>query len=151
MRRDDREVTQTDEIEKIIAACKVCRLGITDETAPYVVPLNFGYNAGVLYFHSAPEGKKVDLLKQNPRVCFEMDRIIKMITHEDACEWGVKYESVIGYGQARIIESDDEKVEALDRIMSQYSKKSYSYPEDALKKTLLFKVVIEAMTAKRGS
>ena len=127
MRRSDREVTQRDEIEKMIAACKICRLGFITGTDVYIVPLNFGYQDGVLYFHSAREGKKVELLKQSPRVCFEMDRIKKMITSKDACEWGVEYESVIGYGDARII--DTPGIRALGLWQVSPEEVAYYFPE----------------------
>ena len=77
MRRKDREVTDLGAIERIIGDCKVLRLGMVDGRRPYVVPLNFGFDlrGGVLelYCHSAPEGRKVEVLRRNPEVCFEMD------------------------------------------------------------------------------
>lgn len=148
MRRTDREVLEQEQIEAIIHKCRVCRLGFADQGKPYVVPLNFGYRDGVLYFHSADRGKKVDLLKTCPEVWFEMDRIIRMVTGPAACEWGVQYESVMGSGTARIIEGRDEKRTALDIIMAHYSKKTYAYDSRDIDKTVVFTVTVRQMTGK---
>ena len=77
MRRKDREVTDRNEIIEIMRRCDVCRLAIHDEGYPYIVPLNFGLlvdeESMTLVFHSALEGTKLDLLKIDNRVSFEMD------------------------------------------------------------------------------
>ena len=57
-------------IESIILHCDACFVGITDlEGNPYVVPMNFGYENGVLYLHSGPEGSKLEMLEHNNNVC----------------------------------------------------------------------------------
>ena len=62
MRRNDREVTDINEIMEIIADCDVCRLALNDDEYPYIIPLNFGAELVdgkvTLYFHSALKGKK---------------------------------------------------------------------------------------------
>ena len=78
MRRRDREICSFDEMMEIVQTCDCCRLGLVDEeNSAYIVPMNFGAeNSGgslVLYFHSAQEGKKIELLKKNPIASFEMD------------------------------------------------------------------------------
>ena len=57
-------------IESIILHCDVCFVGIVDmEGNPYVVPMNFGYEDGIIYLHSGPEGSKVEMLEHNNNVC----------------------------------------------------------------------------------
>ena len=77
MRRKDREITGRENIEPILRACKTCRVAMIADGAPYVVPLNFGYtwddDGLTLYFHSGLKGKKIDALRADPRVCFELD------------------------------------------------------------------------------
>ena len=77
MRRKDREITDFNEIIEIIKKCDVCRIAMNDGDFPYMVPLNFGLDIqdgqAYLYFHAALEGKKLDLLKKDNRVTFEMD------------------------------------------------------------------------------
>lgn len=150
MRRQEKEVVADSDIESIINKCKVCRLGMLEKDTPYIVPLCFGYQDKTLYFHCAGEGKKNDLLKQNPRVCFEFDIMLKITTDENACDWGMKFQSVIGWGMASFIEEPDEKKAALDIVMAQYSKKKYSYTKEMLDKTAVFRVKIDHMTAKQS-
>ena len=67
MHRNEREITDKKDIDDIIRRCRVCHLAMCDEGQPYVVPLNFGYDGGFLYFHAAPEGRKIDIIKRNRR------------------------------------------------------------------------------------
>ncbi|MBU3917342.1 pyridoxamine 5'-phosphate oxidase family protein, partial [bacterium] len=71
MRRKEKEITDKAIIDSIINDSKVCRLGLSDDNRPYVVPLCFGYENDTLYFHSAHKGMKLDILKKNKQVCFE--------------------------------------------------------------------------------
>jgi nitroimidazol reductase NimA-like FMN-containing flavoprotein (pyridoxamine 5'-phosphate oxidase superfamily) len=59
LRRTDKEITDKSEIESIIRKSLVCRLGLTDNARPYIVPLCFGYTDNRLYFHSATEGRGI--------------------------------------------------------------------------------------------
>jgi len=94
--------------------------------------------------------KKFDALKKNNTVCFEIDEIVQIITSKDACEWGMKYQSVIGEGTAFFIENIDMKKKALDIIMKQYSVKNYQYFEKVLEKTAVIKVDVVSMTGKQS-
>ena len=74
MRRKDREVTTVDGIKEILDSCKTACIAMVDGGAPYVVPLNYGYEIKdgnlIMYFHCAKEGRKIDILKRNNKVCF---------------------------------------------------------------------------------
>ena len=75
MRRADREVTDVKGIDEILQKCKTCHVAMVDNGAPYVVPLSYGYriigeSVLELYFHSALEGRKLDILNSNNVVCF---------------------------------------------------------------------------------
>ena len=150
MRRKDKEITDRTEIESIILRSSVCRLALADQNQPYIVPLSFGYRDNKLYFHSAPSGKKLEIIKKNNRVCFEFDIDCEAITSDKACKWGMKYKSVIGFGTASFIENFDSKCRALDIIMRQYSDGSFEYPENKVKDTVVIKVEIEHMTGKQS-
>ena len=150
MRRKDKEITSKAEIEGIIRRSLVCRLALADENRPYIVPLCFGYKDNSLYFHSAVQGKKIDIIKKNNRVCFEFDVDYKVIKADKTCEWGMQYKSVVGFGQASFLEDSESKRRALDIIMKQYSGESSVYPEDKLKHTVIIKVDIEHMTGKQA-
>lgn len=150
MRRRDKEVTDQNAIEDIILRSKVCKLAMCDRNQPYIVPLCFGFKDNTLYFHSAPEGKKIDLLKKNPNVCFEFEILTQVVKSARACKWGMKYKSVIGYGKADFITDEDEKRQAFDIIMQQYTNESFEYEEALLKSAIIIKVDIQSMTGKQS-
>jgi nitroimidazol reductase NimA-like FMN-containing flavoprotein (pyridoxamine 5'-phosphate oxidase superfamily) len=150
MRRKDKEITDGVKVESIIRRSTVCRLAMVDENRPYIVPLCFGYKDNALYFHSARSGRKIDVLKKNNAVCFEFDVDYEPIKADNACEWGMKYESVIGFGKASFIDDVEAKREALDIIMQQYSKGVFTYPDVKLKNTVIIKVEIGHMTGKQS-
>lgn len=155
MRRNDREVTDIGEILEIIERCPVVRLGLYGDGEPYIVPLNFGYTYKedklALYFHSALEGRKVDLIRSNPRVCFELDNLLGIKNGGEACKWSTGYESIIGYGDITFITDPNGKKSAMDIIMKRYGFESTpEYNSDAFSRTLLYKLDAESFTAKRN-
>ncbi|HQP31911.1 MAG TPA: pyridoxamine 5'-phosphate oxidase family protein [Deltaproteobacteria bacterium] len=149
MRRSDREITDHAQIEAILMRATVCRLAMCDEGWPYVVPLNFGYQAKCLFFHTAVQGRKLDIIQRNDRVCFEVESDNKIIESFEACGWSMRYASVIGFGRAKLIDDPAQKRAALDIIMRHYSDRSYTYPDDVLAKTAIIRIDIESMTGKR--
>ncbi|MCF8092357.1 MAG: pyridoxamine 5'-phosphate oxidase family protein [Desulfotignum sp.] len=150
MRRKEKQITKTADIEQILKQGQVCRLGFVDRNVPYIVPVNYGYQDQALYFHSAPAGRKIDLICANPLVCFEVDELVKMNKAANACDWGVSFKSVIGTGTARMLETPAEKKAGLDIIMAHYSGRSFDYPDKMLAKTAVIKVTVEEMTGKQG-
>lgn len=149
MRKKERQISDPAKIEAIIAQARVCHLALHDLPAPYVVPLSFGYRDRVLYFHAARVGRKVDLMRANPQVGFEISLDLgDVVGGGQGCEWSVNYRSVIGYGKVTFIEETEEKRLALDQIMAQYAPGEFSYTEAMVKRTLLFKLEIEALSAK---
>mgnify|MGYP000909609333 CR=1 FL=1 len=152
MRRKDRELHTKDELLAILEEAEVCRLAIQTGGAPYIVPLNFGYSWAdqlVLYFHSAGEGRKIDLLKENNTVGFELDTAHVLAKAVKACDWGMKYRSVIGTGMVEFIEDEDEKRLALQAIM-----RKYGFPGEAsfdgamLRSTKVYKLVAQEVSGK---
>ncbi|MDR1316899.1 MAG: pyridoxamine 5'-phosphate oxidase family protein, partial [Spirochaetales bacterium] len=109
MRRKNREIESIEEKLAILAKYKVCRLAMADGGMPYIVPLNYGYEYAqgilTLYFHGAGEGKKIDILKKNPHVCFEIDGEGSLIDGGgNACQYSYAYESIIGFGSLMFLE-----------------------------------------------
>jgi nitroimidazol reductase NimA-like FMN-containing flavoprotein (pyridoxamine 5'-phosphate oxidase superfamily) len=150
MRRKDKEINNVSAIRDIIRNALICRLALSDDNSPYVVPLCFGYRDNTLYFHSSPEGRKIEILEKNSNVCFEFDIDHEVVQGEKACKWSMKYRSVIGFGKASFVEDLEEKRKGLDAIMEHYSGRSFDYPEPALKATTIIKVEIESMTGKQS-
>jgi len=153
MRRKDREIEDCAELESIIGAASVCRLAMSEDNRPYIVPLCFGYKDGNLYFHSAGEGKKLDVLRVNSCVCFEMDIDYELVRADLPCESEMKYRSVIGFGQASFVDEVEEKRMALNIITHHYSEGdaqgAYAYHEQKLANTVIIKVKIESLTGKK--
>ena len=150
MRREDKAIHDRDEIEAIIRGALACRLALSDDNRPYVVPLCFGYENNTLYFHSATEGRKVEILKKNSNVCFEFDIDHEVVQGEKPCKWSMKYRSVIGFGKGSLVENLEEKRKGLDAIMKHYSGRSFAYVEPAIESTVIIKVEIESMTGKKS-
>ena len=150
MRRHEKAVQELSGIEEIIRRASVCHLGLAQDGQPYVVPMSFGYRSRTVYFHAAREGKKLDILRQNPRVCVEFESDVAVARKEHGCAWTMRYRSVIGFGKAVIIEDERERFEALQLIMRQYA--GDASPSDfspaALERTLLFKVELDDITGK---
>ncbi len=153
MRRQDREITDQIKIYEIIDSCDICRLGFCDDGEAYIVPLNFGYikdkNKTTLYFHSAFEGRKIDLIKKNNRVCFEFDTGYKLIEKETACGYTANFKSIIGYGKVSFVEDIAEKEQGLDALMYQTTKKrGFSFGENEIKRVCIFKLEVESLSCK---
>ena len=148
MRRNEREIKDRKDIDEIINRCRVCHLAMCEGGQPYIVPLNFGYDGRFLYFHTAPEGRKIDIIKRNNRVGFEFDILHDIVTAEQACKWGAKYESVMGSGTAEIVDDLESKKEALECIMRQYGNGAWDFKEEILKKTLVIRVRILEISGK---
>jgi nitroimidazol reductase NimA-like FMN-containing flavoprotein (pyridoxamine 5'-phosphate oxidase superfamily) len=150
MRRKDKEITDEKVIEEIIAKAQICRIGLSMEGEPYVFPVNFGYRDRCLYFHSAQQGRKIEMIKKNPRVCFQMETDVELIPTEKACDWSIKYRSVIGYGKASFLNNRAEMKEALDTIMSHYSDRNFIYSEESLSSVCIVCIHIESLTGKNS-
>lgn len=121
MRRKDREVTELSAILDIVDHCKVCHIAMMDGEWPYVLGMNFGYvyedGKLVIYLHSAKDGKKLELLKKNDRVGFEMDYDHEIVPAAYACAYNFRYASVMGYGHCEFVTDVDEKIRALELLM----------------------------------
>ena len=109
MRRQDLEIVDEKLIWEILHTADVCRVAFCSEGWPYIIPMNFGILDKRLYFHCASEGTKLDLLKANANVCFEAEARVEIAPGADACNWSVRYQSVIGWGQISIVEDVEEK------------------------------------------
>ncbi len=155
MRRKDREITGLAEIMEILSRCQVCRLGMCQKGMPYVVPLNFGVEREgerlVLYFHGAREGKKLDIIRENPQVCVEFDGEHRLLEGETACAHSFAYESVIGFGKAEILESHEEKAQGLAAILRSLTGKEFTFTPEQTQSVAVLRVALEEVAGKRRS
>jgi nitroimidazol reductase NimA-like FMN-containing flavoprotein (pyridoxamine 5'-phosphate oxidase superfamily) len=149
MRRSDREVTDQKEIDAILAEARVCRVALADGNGPYIVPICFGYEPGNLYLHSALEGRKIALIKTDPRCCFEVDLYDDLIRGERPCSWGVRYRSVIGFGTATILTDPEEKKHGLSCILRQYDSGVHDFTSNEVQNVAVIRIAITSMTGKK--
>lgn len=153
MRRADREITDPSALQAIFQEASVCRLAFSAEDAPYIVPLNFGWQqeAGhyVLYFHGAPEGRKLELLKQNPHVGFELDCGYRLKSGETACGFSAAFRSIIGTGTLERLTQPEEQRAGLACIMAHYSSRNdWSFPEKMLEHTCVLRLRVTSLCGK---
>lgn len=153
MRRKDREVTDSFKIQEIINQCTCCRIGFNDNGRVYIVPLNFGYKKAegkyTFYFHSAHEGRKIDLIQKNPNVGFEMDTNYKLNESNMACGHSARFQSVIGNGTVQIVSDVEEKMRGLSLIMEHNTGKSeWGFNEKMVGAVTVFKLEVEELSCK---
>ena len=152
MRRSDREITDSSEILSIINDCKVIRLAMLDEQGlPYIVPLNFGYrferDAFTFYCHSAKEGRKIDLLRHDPRVAFELDCRGELETADRTCGYGYYYASVTGSGTAEFLEGE-EKLAGLSALMRHMAGREDRFTEEQARGVAVLAIRVRSLSAK---
>ena len=151
MRRIDKEINNIQSIESILQEADHCMIALSHNNSPYMVPMNFGFKDNILYFHSSPEGRKIEILKINNKVSFAVQIKTGIVKNKKACNWGMKYMSVIGEGYAYFIKNNNKKVEALNIIMSKYSdneSNTFEYSETALNNVTLIKVEVNQLKGK---
>ncbi len=151
MRLSEKEIKDRIEIDEVIRGCSVCRVAFAINNEPYIVPLSFGYDGKALYFHTAPEGRKIDCIEVNPRVCFELERGVRLAGDgNDPCSWTFIYESVIGYGTLVELAEPAERIFGLNKIMEQYTRREWEFQPEMLEKTRIWRLDIESVTCKRS-
>ncbi len=150
MRRTDKEITEPALIAQIIEQSDICRLGLAKENAPYILPICFGYDGQAIYFHTALEGKKIDFMAANDRVCIEFERGVHLITHDNPCEWTFSFQSVIGYGTVEELLAPAEKVTGLNHIMRHYSGKNWAFDVEDMARIRVWRVALDTLTGKQS-
>ena len=153
MRRQDREVTDPEKISAVIDACTHCRLGFCDQGRAYIVPVNFGHavenGQHVFYFHGAPEGRKIDLIRETGWAGIEMDEGYQLHRAETACGHTAAFRSIIGGGPIVILEDSEEKRRALSRIMAHAAGSGdWAFPEAAVRALCVYKLTAEELSCK---
>ena len=148
MRRSERQIESKAEMESIIRDSTICHLALSDDGRPYIVPLNFGYEKGALYFHCAKEGRKIDIIRLNSEACFSFVSDHRIVPSESACGWSTRYRSVTGFGTASLLEDRDSRKAALGIIMNQYSGDEVHFEDGAVDEVMIIRIEIESMTGK---
>ncbi len=151
MRRHEREIKVPEEIEAIIQRAQICRVGLAEDNFPYVVPVHFGYAGKCLYFHCATQGKKLDIIRHNSNVCFEIDMDHQIVKPDDSpCKCSARYRSVIGFGRASIIEDRGEKTAGLNIVSQHYGYNRYEFSDKEMERVAVVKIDVSNMTGKKA-
>lgn len=153
MRRHDREVTDPARIRAVIESCSCCHLGLRDGEDCYVVPMSFGYTEENgqrrFYFHSAKEGRKLDLIGQTHRAGFELDCGYQLHESAVACKNSAAFRSVIGTGHVEFVTGREEKRAALCCILRHTTGKAdWTLPEGAEESVCIFRLDVETLCCK---
>lgn len=148
-------MTDPEKIKGILDSCKTACVAMADGGQPYVAPMSYGYalrdGALTLFFHSAKEGKKIDILKRNPKVCFAIFNEGEVTVAPAACGSGIFYSSVIGNGLAEFLENPGEKREALSAMFERQTGRKVEFTEAQASAVCVFKIVSTDFTGKQKS
>ena len=142
-----------EEVEEILSNALVGRLGTCLNNIPYITPVNFVYDKDKIYFHSAHEGRKIENIKYNQQVCFEIDEIISIIPgRRMPCGSTTEYKSIIIFGEIQIVTDIEEKTFALNKLIEKYAPQSpkLSSSSGAIARTNGLVIGIKEMTAKQS-
>ncbi|WP_322573249.1 pyridoxamine 5'-phosphate oxidase family protein [Trichlorobacter lovleyi] len=149
MRRKDREITDRTEIDEIIKATNLMHIALVDGDMPFLVPVFYAFDGTALYFHSAQAGSKIEILKRNNNVCFEISIDNGFIESEEPCDFEAKHRTVIGIGKAVFVEDTADKIKALDLIVAHFTKKKFEYPKTNLDRTAVIRIDIVSIKGKK--
>lgn len=153
MTKREHQITDRSEILDILNRSFIVHLGLVDGDEPYVVPLNFGYTMEedgtlALYVHGAVKGRKLDLMRKNPKVFLEMECDVQPFEGDLPCQYGTAYKSLVGRGRAVILETPEEKMAALTKFMKTQTGKDFEFNERLVSIVSVVRIDVTEYTAK---
>ena len=152
MTKREFKITDQEQILHILDTAKIVHVGLAVDNEPYVIPMNYGYTYEegklVLYLHSAVQGKKLDMMRENPRVFFELDCDLAPFEGEKPCQYGLVYSSVMGRGTASIVEDTAEKIKAMALLMKTQTQKDFEFNDRLVSIVAVIRIDVEEYTAK---
>lgn len=153
MRRTDRELRDPADIRAILEQADALHLALADNDIPYLVAMNFGIRPGeplALYLHCAHEGRKIEMLKRNPRACFGVDvgREVFQSEKGTSCGYSMRYRSVVGSGRMAFVTDPAEKVAGLAAIMEHYAPGTHRFGDKMVAQTTVLRLDVEEISGK---
>lgn len=150
MRRKEKSMSLSD-AKALLTKTPIGRLGLSLNDHPYVVPLNYVFYNEKIYFHCSREGQKLDYLKRNNRICFEVDEYSGIRKRDKPCSYGSKYRSVIVYGNAKLILETGVKMKVLKKLLEKYvGDVNTSFNENTVMQTQIVEITAEKITGKQS-
>ena len=152
MTKRERQVTDPQQILDILNKGKVLHLGLAVDNEPYVVPMNYGYTMEngnlVLYLHSALRGKKLDMIRKNPNVFFEIDCDLQPFEGVKPCQYGLVYSSIMGRGTANLVDDVEAKKQAMMALMKTQTGKDFIFEDRWVDIVAVIRIDVAEYTAK---
>lgn len=153
MRRKDRDIADRNAQLAILNRCDCVRIAFAVENEPYIVAMSYGFvweDSLKLYLHSAREGKKLDMMRRNNRVCFQMDTDHQLVTDDLSCRWGMIYAGIVGRGKICEVTDTNERLFGLERLMANYGKTDENrFAAEMLQVTTVLRLDVDELSAKR--
>ena len=150
--RREREVTDLGRICEILDKSMVLHLGMVDGDEPYVVPMNYGYTMEdgklTVYLHGALWGRKLDIIRVNPKLFFSLECDVVPFDGDIACRYGTTYASVMGSGIAEIVTDVEEKKKGLSVLMKTQTGKDFTFEDKMVSIVSVIKIDVAEYTAK---
>ncbi len=150
--RREKMITNESEIIKILDESKVVHVGMVDGDEPYVVPMNYGYSLEdgklTIWLHGAMQGRKLDILRKNPKVFIEMECALQPFEGSVACKYGLSYSSLMGRGTAEIVEDVEQKKLGLKLLMKTQTGKDFEFEDKLTTVVSVIKIECTEYTAK---
>ena len=145
-------ITEPDEIARILNNAKVMHMGLAVDKEPYVLPMNYGYvleeSKLTLYLHSAVKGRKLDMIRSNPKVSFSIDCDRMPFEGKVPCQYGLVYSSIMGHGTATIVEDVEEKKQAMSILMKTQTGKDFTFEDRLVSIVAVIRIDVVEFTAK---
>jgi len=151
MRRREQEITDRAELLRILAGARVCRLAMAEGERPYLVPLTFALDGQDLVLHSARVGRKIEALRRNPAVCFEVEEGVAVAPAATACDFGMTFRTVIGFGEVEFVEDRAERARLLALFAPRYGAPEGALPDAEVQRTCVLRVRVRELTGKRSA
>ena len=152
MTKRENQITDEQKIRRILDTAKVLRLGIAVDNVPHIVPMNYGYTMEgeklTFWLHSAVNSDKLELLRHNPNICFELDCDHVPFEGKLPCQYGLSYCAVSGRGKAVLIEDTAEKMEAMSVLMKTQTGKDFTFNERLVSIVTVIRVDVTEFAAK---
>lgn len=148
MRRREKEITDRAELRRILREARICRVAVADGHRPYLVPLSFALDGDDLVLHSARMGRKIEILRANPEVCFEVEEGVELVTAATACSFGMRFRTVIGFGQVEFVDDPAERRRLLALFGPRYGAPDAPVPEAEVRRTCVLRVRVRELTGK---
>ena len=145
-------VTDPEQIRHILDSGKVLHLGLSVNNEPYVVPMNYGYTMEdgklVIYLHSAVKGRKLEMIRTNPKVSFSIDCDRMPFEGRVPCQYGMVYSSIMGRGTATLVEDPEAKMQAMSILMKTQTGKDFTFNERLVSIVTVIRIDVAEYSAK---